>query len=116
METEADQLGLLIMAKSCYDPQKAVEFWERMAKAEQYAPPQWASTHPSSKNRIRAIQDWIPEAEPARQNSGCGMTGASMEDFREAFQQDPSRTRRAPAREEHSTYGGVGSDDDDDFF
>lgn len=116
METEADQLGLLMMAKSCYDPQKAVEFWERMAKAEQYAPPQWASTHPSSRNRIRAIQNWIPEAEQARQSSGCGMTGGFMEDFRGAFQQDPSRTRRAPVMEEQSFYGGVRSDNDDDFF
>lgn len=115
METEADQLGLLMMAKSCYDPQKAVEFWQRMAKAEQYAPPQWASTHPSSKNRILAIQNWVPEAEQARQNSGCGMTSGYMEDFNQAFQQDPPRTRR-PRVIVQQPVDISRETDDDDFF
>ena len=115
METEADQLGLLMMAKSCYDPQKAVTFWERMAKAEQYSPPQWTSTHPSSQTRIRAIQSWVPEAQQARERSGCGTTSGFVDGFRGAYQQDPFRTRREPAVEEQPvpTFGG---DDDDDFF
>lgn len=40
MESEADYLGLLMMAQACYDPNAAVGFWERMSKAEQHAPPQ----------------------------------------------------------------------------
>ena len=114
METEADRLGLLMMAKSCYNPQKAVELWERMAKAEEYAPPQWASTHPSSKNRIVAIQNWVPEAEQARQNSGCGVTGGFVNDFSRAFQQEVPRLGRAPVITQRPV--NTTSGDDDDFF
>lgn len=46
-ETEADHIGLMIMAKSCYDPHAAVGVWERMQAAEKNAPPEWFSTHPS---------------------------------------------------------------------
>ena len=119
METEADQIGLLMMARSCYDPQKAVGFWERMAKAEQFAPPQWASTHPSSENRILAIQNWIPQAQEARASSGCsGTIGGYANDFARAFQQDPS-TGRAPPRRPmvaHQQQPGRRDDDDDYFF
>lgn len=108
-ETEADQLGLLMMAKSCYDPRKAVEFWQRMAKAGQYAPPQFLSTHPSSQTRIRTIEGWIPAAEEARQSSGCGTTGGFMQDFKDTFGQIPNRTRSQPVLEEQRN-------DDDDFF
>ena len=115
MESEADQLGLLMMAKSCYDPQKAVEFWQRMAKAEEYATPQWASTHPSSKNRIRAIQNWLPAAEQIRQKSGCKTTGGLMKDFNRTFRVDPPGTRRGPAIAQHPV-APARSDDDDGYF
>lgn len=51
-ETEADQIGLMIMAKSCYNPEAAVGVWERMQAAEKNAPPQWLSTHPSVGRRV----------------------------------------------------------------
>jgi metalloendopeptidase OMA1, mitochondrial len=49
-ESEADYIGLLMMAKSCYDPAEAVKVWERMEKAQKaqgQEVPQWLSTHPS---------------------------------------------------------------------
>lgn len=49
-ESEADYIGLLMMAKSCYDPSEAVKVWQRMEAAEQKqggGVPQWLSTHPS---------------------------------------------------------------------
>ena len=116
MEREADQLGLLLMAKSCYDPQKAVEFWQRMVKAEEYAPPQWASTHPSSQNRIRAIQNWVPAAEQVRQTSGCETIGGFMEDFNRTFRLDPPGTRRGPAIAQQPVAPARSDDHDDDFF
>src|SRR5271155_4555389 len=39
-EAEADYLGVLMMAESCYDPNAAVEFWSRMKQAGKGAPPQ----------------------------------------------------------------------------
>ncbi len=46
-ESEADYVGLMLMAQSCYDPKEAVGLWERMELAQREAPPEWLSTHPS---------------------------------------------------------------------
>jgi hypothetical protein len=46
-ESEADHVGLMLMAQSCYDPKAAVGLWQRMEMAENAAPPEWMSTHPS---------------------------------------------------------------------
>jgi len=62
-ENEADQLGLIFMAMAGYDPRAAVGFWQRMAaKKGGQSPPEFLSTHPSDKNRIKNIQSLIPEA------------------------------------------------------
>lgn len=63
-ELEADQIGLILMAKAGYDPQAATSFWERMlqSKKDQQGPPEFLSTHPSDEHRIRRIRQWIPEA------------------------------------------------------
>ena len=73
-ETEADYIGMLMAAKACYSPQAAVGLWQRMAKAEQYAPPQFLSTHPASKNRVTQLQQWLPEAEKMQAKSDCEIT------------------------------------------
>ncbi|KAI9731588.1 MAG: hypothetical protein M1834_004709 [Cirrosporium novae-zelandiae] len=76
-ETEADYIGLLMMAKACYDPSEAMGVWERMGEAEQRtggAPPQFLSTHPSSHNRRDKIREWLPEAEMEKERSNCGPT------------------------------------------
>lgn len=54
---------LVMMSEACFDPKQAVELWRRMEKAEEYAPPQFLSTHPSNRNRIAAITSWLDEAE-----------------------------------------------------
>lgn len=62
-ESEADHIGLILMAKARYDPKVAVEFWQRMLETKQHkkAPPEFLSTHPSDERRIRQIQQWLPE-------------------------------------------------------
>lgn len=51
MESEADYIGLLLMAEACYDPREAVSLWRRMERAtrtgDAIEPPEWMSTHPS---------------------------------------------------------------------
>ncbi|MCZ6875408.1 MAG: M48 family metallopeptidase [bacterium] len=62
-ESEADHIGLILMAKAGYDPREAIPFWQRMAAAQQsQRPPQFLSTHPSGTRRITQIKQWLPEA------------------------------------------------------
>jgi metalloendopeptidase OMA1, mitochondrial len=72
-ESEADYIGLRLMAQAGYDPREAVPFWERMSGCpknligklcfrSQAAIPEFLSTHPSDVTRIKQIEDWIPDA------------------------------------------------------
>src|SRR5688572_23008528 len=62
-EVEADQMGLLYMARAGYDPRESVPFWERMGRAAGSGqPPEFMSTHPSHGTRIRNLQEFMPRA------------------------------------------------------
>src|SRR5205809_2750563 len=61
-ESEADHIGLLLMARAGYDPHGALAFWQRMERAAGGNPPEFLSTHPSHDTREQQIQAWLPEA------------------------------------------------------
>lgn len=62
-EVEADQMGLLYMARAGYDPRESVGFWERMGRtASSGQPPEFLSTHPSHGTRIANLQEFMPRA------------------------------------------------------
>jgi predicted Zn-dependent protease len=62
-ESEADAIGLTIMAMAGYDPRSAIDFWQRMdAKQDQASPPEFLSTHPSHGTRTENIRNHLPKA------------------------------------------------------
>jgi predicted Zn-dependent protease len=62
-EIEADQMGLLYMARAGYDPSEAIAFWERMSGAGGDQPSsEFASTHPSHGTRIENLKAYMPKA------------------------------------------------------
>ncbi len=63
-ETEADELGLYFMAMAGYDPREAPDFWQRMMEKSQGQgrPPEFLSTHPDPKSRIRKLNRAMDEA------------------------------------------------------
>ena len=61
-ESEADRIGLTLMAIAGYDPRAAIPFWERMNEQSGDRPPAFLATHPAPANRIEAIRSYLPEA------------------------------------------------------
>lgn len=63
-ETEADRIGLQIMAIAGYNPDEAANLWRRMkANSGGEAPPEFMSTHPSNDTRISNLTAWAPAAK-----------------------------------------------------
>ena len=63
-ESEADKIGLTLMAIAGYNPDQAVIFWSRMAASSTGSKPaEFMSTHPSDETRIAALKRLVPEAK-----------------------------------------------------
>jgi len=63
-ESESDIVGLDYMAKAGFDPDESVTLWQNMAAENPSSMPQFLSTHPSSKTRIKDLESRIPEVQP----------------------------------------------------
>ncbi len=75
-ETEADELGLELMAKAGYDPSEAINFWDRFSRADGgKSPPEFLSTHPNSAKRREHLRSLLPRVLPyyeASKKKGLG--------------------------------------------
>jgi predicted Zn-dependent protease len=63
-ESEADQIGLELMARAGYDPRAALTLWNKMSAAQAAGQPKFLSTHPSPGDRIKDIQKNLPRVLP----------------------------------------------------
>ncbi len=62
-EYEADHIGLVLMAKAGYNPQAALNFWQKFARSGK-TPPEYLSTHPAPQHRIEQIKALLPKVMP----------------------------------------------------
>jgi len=62
-ESEADEIGIMLMARAGFDPQESINLWNNMAAAGGARPPEFMSTHPSPGTRISDLNRLLPEAE-----------------------------------------------------
>ncbi|WP_378187892.1 M48 family metallopeptidase [Aquimarina sp. W85] len=70
-ETEADKIGLQLMAIAGYNPEEAADLWRRMkANSGGQSPPEFMSTHPSSDTRIANLTAWAPGAKAEARKFG----------------------------------------------
>ncbi|MDO6461404.1 M48 family metallopeptidase [Granulosicoccaceae sp. 1_MG-2023] len=68
-ETEADIVGLDLMAKAGFDPRESVPLWQNMAAAGSGGTPEFLSTHPSNERRIENLSAEIPGAMELREKA-----------------------------------------------
>lgn len=69
-ESEADEIGLYLMAMAGYNPEAAAPLWERMGKMAGATPPPFLSTHPSSQSREQHLAGLVPKAKAYAQMYG----------------------------------------------
>jgi predicted Zn-dependent protease len=63
-ESEADLVGLELMARAGFDPRQSVDLWQNMNAASGSGPPEFLSTHPSGETRIRTLTQHMPTVLP----------------------------------------------------
>ncbi|HZE60469.1 MAG TPA: M48 family metallopeptidase [Burkholderiales bacterium] len=66
-ETEADRIGVELMARAGYDPHEAANLWQKMNKLGGSQPPQFLSTHPSNDSRIADVTQDADKVMPLYQ-------------------------------------------------
>jgi predicted Zn-dependent protease len=77
-ESEADLVGMELAARAGFDPRAGVTLWEKMGAANQGAPPQWLSTHPSGSTRIAEIRDNLPRVMPLFERARAQIGGTAV--------------------------------------
>lgn len=61
-ETEADIIGLDLMARAGFDPRQALYFWQNMSRLSGEQGLEFLSTHPAHDSRISELKDHMAAA------------------------------------------------------
>ena len=70
-ESEADAIGLQIMALAGYDPDEGYKLWERMSAASGGgSSSSLLSTHPSNQSRIAHLKELAPKVKTEAKKYG----------------------------------------------
>ncbi len=81
-ESEADHIGLLYMARAGYDPEAAVQFWQRFSDFNKShsgsSTPNFLRTHPVDEVRIKQLQQWLPEARAQMKGGPASSRGSDV--------------------------------------
>jgi predicted Zn-dependent protease len=77
-ESQADEMGLMLAAAACFNPEEAVPLWQRMEQASGGSgQPEFASTHPNPGTRIENLQALMPKAMQYRAKF-CNASGTAV--------------------------------------
>lgn len=79
LESEADEVGIMLAARACFDVRCSVPFWNRLNEASEYQLPEILSTHPASKKRSEDLEKLMPEAMALRMECNCYELHSSLQ-------------------------------------
>ncbi len=68
-ESEADEIGQVLMARAGFNPEESIVLWQNMSKASKGAPPEFMSTHPANSTRIDGLHAHMGEARKLYQQA-----------------------------------------------
>jgi predicted Zn-dependent protease len=69
-ESEADIIGVELMARAGYDPRASLSLWRKMGQvAGGGGGPEFLSTHPSGETRLRELQGYVDKVMPLYQQA-----------------------------------------------
>ncbi|KAG6853501.1 hypothetical protein C0991_003775 [Blastosporella zonata] len=89
-ELEADKIGLKLMSKACFDPQGAIDMFERMTRLQGSSKIDFFNTHPSGTKRGEELSKLLPEAYDVLNSSpDCAAMQDRLRSFREVAIRGP---------------------------
>ena len=90
LEREADEVGMMIAAKACFDPQAAPALWQRLHERQEEEggdaqENEYLSTHPSHKRRKEYLESLLPNALAISEANQCTKMIPEAQQFRKMF-------------------------------